>query len=500
MNKTKKNLIITAISLGVIVIDVVLLFVLVIPAIRINSFFKTAEKGKEKETRRIYRSLSSSGKDKAEDLIEDFATYECNRMIKGEIDYSEMSDTFKAIENADEDFDIYLEDAYAKAASCRLVQIYEDVSQELYKNGLTDLFYELYGEFDDIYYDNDNYEAGTVDQALYDYLNDKYSLFKEGIMEYEELDAYADAGYDLFSYDTDAYNLAYDISNELYYYDTYSDDYDEAMAYYDDGEYMDCYDYCEDELYWYFGDDDDGTGFKEKFNDLMNDAYETGKTAYPEQIEELAASDKSAARELLAEVNEFYGDDIDTSSVADLCYEKWQNAYVEYIEDLDANLAADMAAGVNVGNYNDSTAISYEDNKPSYICLNDFDENGVPELVISSYDIDYVLTYNGTKVILTGCIDIYALADDARVVNNPVTISENWEYNRELIKFDGTSWTVEKCAYESYTNDKYIVDGSYVDYDEADDVYYEIQDYNNGDYVSQEYISSYEEYIYGYTD
>lgn len=499
MNKTKKNLIIAAISLAVIIIEVVLLFVLVLPSMKVSKFFKAAEKGQEKEAKRVYRSLSSSGKDKIEDLIEDFATYECNKLINGEIEYGDLSDAFEAISYADDDFDDYLEDAYGKAASIELVNIYEAASQERFANGTSGDYYDLYEDFDDIYYTSSNYNNKDVDQALYDYLNDKYDGFKAGEIEYDEIDAYADTGYSFFSYDTDAFNLADSISDEIYYYSIYSEDYDEAMEYYENGEYMDCYNYCANELYWYFNDTDT-TGYMEKFTTLMDDAYETGKTAYPEQIEELAASDKAAARELLAEVTYFYGDDLDTSEVAALCYDDWQNAYVEYLNDMDANLAADMAAGVNVGNFNDSTAINYDDETPNYISLYDFDDNGTPELILTSDGIDYILTYDGSKVILTGCFNIYGLTDGPQIINTPTTISENWDYNKELLTFDGTAWTVDKCVYESYSADKYIVDGAYVDYDEADDVYYEILDYENYDYINTDYISDYVDFIYDYTD
>ena len=502
MTKTKKNMIIAAVALAIIIIEAILFIVLALPAMNVNRFFKAAEKGKEKDTKEIYRSLSSSSKDKVEDLLEDFATYECNKLINSEIEYEDLSAAFEAIIYVNEEYEEYFDDAYGKAASIKLTDLYEQAATEYIANDESDEFYELWDAFDEIYYSDsrDNYEDKTVDKALYDALNDKYDEFKADALTYDEMDAYTDVAYNFFDYYSDAYELASDISSDLYYYSLYSEAYDEAQEYYDNGEYMDCYNYCDNELYWYFDSDEDTTGFKALFTELKDDAYETGKTAYVEQIEDLAASDKEAARDLLDEVAYFYGDDLDLTEVTAACYEDWQNAYVAYLDDMETNLKAAMEAGVQAGSLNDSTAISYDDNEPEYVALYDFDDNGTPELILSGGDIDYVLTYNGSEVILTGCLNIYGLTDGPQIINTSTTISENWDYSKELLTFDGTSWTVDKSAYLSFTNDKYIVDGSYVDSDTASDAYDDICDYDNYDYISTYYIEDYETFILNYDD
>ena len=83
--KNKKWMTVTITSLILIIIEVVLLFVLILPGKKVNDVFKELENGNGRKADRILDDLSDSAENKVEDHMDDFATYQCNQYLDGNI-------------------------------------------------------------------------------------------------------------------------------------------------------------------------------------------------------------------------------------------------------------------------------------------------------------------------------------------------------------------------------------------------------------------------------
>jgi biopolymer transport protein ExbD len=499
--QTKKWKNITIVSLIAIVVEVVLLFVLVAPAIKSNKLFKNIEAGKEKKAVKVYDEMSKSQQKRVRKKLDDFGTYQVNQYIEGKKTYDDIIDSLEVAAELDDDTEDIMEIYIGKAASIELVKLYETAVAEYIKDDgdLSDLFDECDDKFYDIWYDLDDTDA--ADEELCDYLNAKYDDYKAGNMDAETMNMYAEVGYYyVFAYSSDAFDLSSDIVSDMYYVRMYEDDLAEAQEYYDNEEYFDCIEACEDELDWYFYDDKDETGYKEKFQALYDDAYETGKTYYLSQAEDLINSgDIDGGKDLLYDIEDVYGDDVDTSSVWELTRGAWMTPYVEFMDNWEENLRSDVASADAIGPYDDPKTLDMDTYLPDEIYLYDIDGNGTPELMLAGDDYTYfIYTYDGSNVVFTGAIRIASLAGDSQIVAEPISAPDGIMQAYELLTFVDNTWTVGE--YYMTDGETYEVNGVEATEEEAEALYNEFYDMKQSVYLDYDYIDDYEDFIYSYED
>ena len=460
MNRKKWN-IITVISLAAIVVELVLVFALIIPSARYNNFFKKLEMGNEEaidDAEDYYEDMNLSQRNKVDKKMPDFATYICNQYADGKITYQQLDEIYEAIDEIEGEYD-YCRTYYVRANYKELTDLYEQAVAEYKTNGASSLYYELDNRFYDAY--DNTYGDSELDNALVRYLEDKYNLYKNGSITFEVIEQYVDVATDFFH--GDALSFALDTDSELYSISIYQDRLEEAQEYYDSKDYFETMRTCDSQLSYM--DENDSTGYREKFQQLRDDAYETGKTYYVEQVKQLLNNDERYDAEYLIErIQETYGDDVDLSEVEAMMQAPWEGAYKTYMQNWQENLKADVAGGVKVGDLDDSSLINVDENMPDKFFLYDFDDNDTPEFGLVGDNYFYIYGFDGTKAVLTGVFKIAGMADVPYLITIPAQMEAGYT-GYELLRFSNNSWSVEHYYLAADDGSRYVVDGQETDVD-----------------------------------
>lgn len=489
--KAKKWKVITIVSLVLIVLEIVLLFALILPNKKINDVFKALEAGNSRKAENLIDDLSDSAEEKVESLMDDFATYQCNQYIDGKIKYEKLDKILSAIDEMD-DFYRFSDKYYAQVAAKEIISLYEQGYTEYSLNHYSDTYYDLELQCNDAYYNL--YDTDEVDEKVIKYLDDKYQKFLAGEMEYEVMEDYITVAKDYFGGEPLSY--AYDIDSDLYMIESYEESYTVAKEYYDNQEYFETMEAC-DNVYI---SEDDTTGYYDKFEKLRQDAYDEGKTFYVKQATDYANSgDFASARDVIAQIKEVYGDEVDVSSVEALMKEPWMDAYAQYMANVNENLKADAATSIKIGNCDDTALINFDDYVPEKIYLHDFDANGTPEMLLTVDTYAWIVGFDGSKAVLTGFIHAATFCDAPYFITIPTLMPDGYS-GYELIEFSNNTWNVVTYYYAADDGSRYEVDGAEVSYDECSAKHDEIGSYENQNIkVSYGgYIDDYESVIYDY--
>lgn len=490
--KNKKWMTVTIASLVLIIIEVILLFVLILPGKKVNDVFKELENGNGRKADRIIDELSDSGEDKVKDHMDDFATYQCNQYLDGKITYEKLDKILSAINELD-DYYQFSRTYYSHVASKEILKLYEQGYTEYKANGETSLYDSLEDQSEDIYYSL--YDVDEIDEELKAYLEEKYNSFLNGNLSFEDMQAYVYVAEDFFG--GDALSYAYDIDSDLYMIESYQEDYDTAKEYYDNKQYFETIEKC-DSVYI---DENDTTGFYDKFQALRQDAYDEGKTYYVKQAEDCANSgDYATAREIIAQIKEVYGTEVDVSAVEALMKDPWMDAYAQYVENVTENLKTDAATGVKIGNCDDTSTINVDDYIPEELYLYDFDGNGTPEMLLTYDTYAWIIGFDGTNAVLTGFVQAATFCDVPYFVTIPTLMPENYS-GYALLEFNNNAWNVVTYYYAADDGSRFEVDGAEVSYDECSAKHDEIAGYENKDIKINygDFIENYEDVIYNYT-
>lgn len=482
------------ISLIVIVLEIVSVFVFILPSVRMDGVFKALLKGDDDKAQECLDKLSDKKQDKVEELMEDFATYEYNQYAAGTITYGELDDIYEAIEELD-GYSGFAEKYYVQANYKELIAIYEKGLDEYKTNGDSAAYKDMEDEFYDVY--DTSYGNQELDNALIAYIDEKYNLYKNGSVTYEVMQQYIDVAADYFI-GNPCYHV-WDIEDELYYISVYQKDFEEAQGYYDAEEYFETIEYCDNELDYI--DEDDTTGYREKFQQLRDDAYEKGKTFYIEKAKNLiSGNDMAGARELVSRIKEVYGSEVDLSAVEELMKDPWMDVYAAYMANWEENLKNDIASGVKIGELDDSSLIDIHSNMPDSLYLYDFDGNGTPELTLVNSRYAYIYGFDGSKIVFTGCIQIATFCKAPYLIAIPTVMKEGYT-GYELLKFENNTWSIVDYYMAAEDGSECIVNGNSVSYEECEAMHNSIAGYEDTaaaeatDGVS---IANYEAFIYSY--
>jgi hypothetical protein len=440
--------------------------------------------------------LSEKKQSNISEMMADFATYECNRYISGEITYEELDVIYDAINDL-EGYDFFTDPYYAEANSIELIQIYQEGVNAFIANGYVENSYyqDLQDEFTVVYYKTD--DTDSVNEVLIAYLQEKYQAYQNGDLSWDDMDAYAWTAWEFWY--GEALQTAGDIMDELETIQEYESVLENAQEYIDQEDYFGAVEYCDDELYWM--SEDDTTGYREKLQALRDEAYEAGKTYYIEKASNLVAdNDYDGARELLSQIKELYGDEVDTSAVEASMKEPWMDVYVAFMANWEESLRADVAAGVAIGDLSNSSQVNVDENLPTQVYLYDFDGNGTPELALGGGDYLYIYGFNGSDAVLTGAIQVAGFCAAPYLIGVPTAMEDGYT-GYMLLQFDSNEWSVVEY-YEAATDGSvYLVNGEESTYEECEAMYNDIAGYEDtteADKVNGADISDYEEFIYSY--
>lgn len=490
--KNKKWMTVTIASVVLIIIEVILLFVLILPGKKINDVFKELENGNGRKADRILDDLSDSAEDKVKDHMDDFATYQCNQYLDGKITYEKLDKILSAIDELD-DYYKFSNTYYSYVASKEILRLYEAGYTEYKANGETSLYSDLEDESEEIYYSL--YDSDKVDEDLKAYLKEKYDSFLNGNLAYDDIKAYVWVAEDFFG--GAALSYAYDIDSDLYMIESYQEDYETAKEYYDNKQYFETIEKC-DNVYI---SESDTTGYYDKFQDLRQDAYDEGKTYYVKQAEDCVNSgDYITARQIIAQIKEVYGTEVDVSAVEALMKDPWMDAYALYVANVTENLKTDAAQGVKIGNCDDTSTINVDDYIPEEIYLYDFDGNGTPEMLLTVDTYAWIIGFDGQNAVLTGFIQAATFCDAPYFITIPMLMPENYS-GYALLELNNNVWNVVTYYYAADDGSRFEVDGAEVSYDECSAKHDEIAGYENKDIKVNygDFIEYYEDVIYNYT-
>ena len=151
--------------------------------------------------------------------------------------------------------------------------------------------------------------------------------------------------------------------------------YDEAEKYYEEDNYFQVCNICENVMV-----DPSDKLYDGKFSQLWTRAEIAGKEYYLNELKTyIATGDKINAAALIARLEDYYGDDIDLSKERVEIAEDWQQTYIEVIEQLDVILRNSLSDSEGKMIVSDE---DYKKMKPDRMLLLDLENDDVPELIL----------------------------------------------------------------------------------------------------------------------
>lgn len=449
MKKTWIKIII--VSFVLLVVEAVGSLIFLKPYITKYQLFDTIKNGQWKNTQECYAKLSDSGKDYVRDNLDAYAAWLCEKYVSGEYTYNQMVASLDAINSIDDTGEIY--NRYIlKVSENELrasIQRYYDAdvardNNRLYevKNTISALMLRL---------DSDTRESIMVSlltEEYYDYLDEKISA--------EELKGHAEIIVGISYYQ--AYETAYLILNNVDFVSSYRDAYNTAVALSDGSDYFGAMAIIDRVLI-----DPNDRIYAEKFHKLRDNCYTLGKLYYENLLDEyIAAGETDKAVELMAQLEEVYGDDFDMGTAQEALATDWQLAYVTFLNDWE-KLLEGCVEETSVGAY----VLGSEKEKvwPDSIFLYDVNGNGSPEMFLFNSERlgdDYVpcfmFTTEGSSYLYLGYINLIALCDDSNLITFPNAFGREAGDEYALTAYDGSS--IGSTTYCQHIGDTYYVNGS----------------------------------------
>lgn len=470
-NKTKKSsgnkkwIAIFVMALLLIICEGVVLVMFVWPQYNISSLISAIEDEDQNKAQKAADRIYDNYEDKAKDVVNDYSANLCMKYEKSEVEFSKLLGAFEILQEIELTNEI---------GNKYLNQISEIEINKLINN-LAKAYLE--GDYDAVSdYDteiNEIYDSMNKDE-FYNVISE---ITQKAFTEY--LDDTSDFDYTLQVFDRCLRYADYSIQEDV-------DDY--IMRVYLISDYRDKYDVCEEllenESYIEICKkidnivvDKDDTIYADLFDEMYNNAYDTGLTYYVEKATNLASgNDKTKAKEMVEAAKEYYGDNIDMSSVEALLVDPWMKAYDDYLDNWEENLKTDLGNNES-GSYLLENGWDSGDFTPDKIFLYDIDGNNTPELFLwidngNEANSCYIIGFDGKDTVFLGFYDILYFAKESQIICGASSIEalgrgtgeEYYLYQLSSNQFVQTG----DCTYWP-TSQSYTVDG----------VEATIEDYNN---------------------
>ena len=300
----------------------------------------------------------------------------------------------------------------------------------------------------------------TREQILTELLNINYPLFLNGQVSEVRLKALCDfvKGNAFYA----AKDYAADIENNINAIIEYRKLYDEAEKCYEDNNFFQVYNICENVQV-----DPADTLYDGKFNQLWTRADIAGKEYYLKELDTyIATGDKVNAAALMARLEEYFEDDINLDEQRVKIAEDWQRTYIDVMEQMDVIIRNNM-------NDADGKPILAEADmkklEPDRMLLIDMQGDGVPELVLFNSKLAadsatpcFFINFRNKRYGFLGLYNVTHFSAGAEFVYSVVGGD-----NEETILYEYNGTSIDATSQASKEGETYIVNGA-----EATDVDY----------------------------
>ena len=300
----------------------------------------------------------------------------------------------------------------------------------------------------------------TRERLMTELLNINYPRFLNGQISEARIKALCDFIKGNAMYD--ANNYAADIENNIDAILAYRKLYDEAEKYYDENNFFQVYNICEnvevdplDELY------------EGKFSQLWTRADIAGKEYYQEELKTyIATGDKVNAAALMARLEDYFGEEIDLDKERVQIAEDWQRTYIDVMEHMDVIIRSNNqdAEGKQIISDDDMKKL-----EPDRMLLLDMQGDNVPELILfnsdrakDSFTPCFFFNFKNKRYSYLGLYNVTHFAGGAQFVYSVVGGDHE---ETILYEYNGTS--IDASSQASKEGETYIVNGA-----EATDVDY----------------------------
>ncbi|MBQ8913695.1 MAG: hypothetical protein IJ054_06595 [Lachnospiraceae bacterium] len=427
------------ISLIIILLEIIGAVIVMLPFYARNMVFVNIEKGDSVKTKGYFDMLDESGQEKVISYLDDFAATLCQSYIDGKKDYEETVaslDAIREIEKTNQIAEGYILDVASNEFKKTMLDICDaNVARD------SSTSFSLGTRLDLIKQRLDNQ---TRERLMIELINDKYKGFLDENVSGEALIAMCSLVADNAYYE--AYDYAGVISSNADCVVKYRKLYVQLEDDYNNSKYFDVLDNCD-------GIEVDAWDIKYKqlFEDLYTAAYNDGKQYYINRLNEyVSAGDKISAVALMNQIEEYYGDEIDVSSVNSTLFESWQRTYLEFMETFDPMMEAHT---VNT------------------VLLYDINDDDIPEMFL--FDIsDIEMSYIGCEVYNVvnnrcnhlGYYNVINICDDGYLITLPSSGGGDEAY--ALTYYDGESLSegedCKKIDETYYVNGEEVSDSDYL--------------------------------------
>lgn len=465
----KKCLLIMIVSVVLIAAETLGYLMFIRPQMRLDDFYKAAEAGDIDKMSKLYEKLSGDDREDAVSMLKDMSVSITNEYLGGAdhgiASYSVMNSKLWPVaamidtvrEFSDEQASGLTEElnkCYFHANSKFLPEQYERVAAEIKNSGadkakdaakiFSDIFGLKYGEHGDdlvrilIAYGGDGKYKDAISESLGKYLEKKYESFVDEAIDKETISAYLEAAGVLFK--GRALETCVRLRGDFSAVGDYDKYLQEQELLYNDGKYLEVIKNI-DAFVNNNKDDELFPNSEDSFETLRELAYEEGKDVYPDTIYDYIKDGKvMEAENLLKEVEEVYGKDIDIASVKNFLRSDWKTAYYNYMKYWEEGLQAAKNDGVSIGEYNNCADVDISANKPDLLTLVDLGGDGVPEMILhnSRSGYSYIYSYTGGLLVFSGCLKVMSYGNDKKyIIAEPYSGSAGAAaYKRELCHFD----------------------------------------------------------------
>ncbi len=442
----KRWKVVLIISLILILAEAAAAVIYVLPVYYKAAFFKAIEETKLETAEEILDKDFGFVKRAVETELNDYIVYHANEYLEDKAPYEDVKTLLVNIEHM-KAFEGRTEDAFAHMNAYELLKIYEDAAADYVVNsgGRTDYINEdivlnysnafhvtsYYFNYDENFTPDYSVRVG---EQLDTYLEGKYNQYKEGKLEYKNMNAYVQVAYQYFPDTTYTKSLVSELSNA----GAIDAAFQSASDAFDEGNYVEAVRQC-DTAATSYAKEEGFDLYKNQFEELRTKAYEEGKKSYKDIVKKLIDEGKiDEAKALIDAIEELYGNDIDMKAIREVATPDWKKAYKDYTADSTAKLEKAAGDGVMAADLFNSKDITVSEHVPANAATDDLDDDGMPELLLYNDDFIYVLTCDFDGVHLTGCFKYSGFADGKLMafgIKNPNDIY--------VLVYEDGKWTLD---------------------------------------------------------
>ena len=413
--KSKKWLIIGIISVIFILLESAAAIFYVIPGIYKNKMLEELKNGNGAAAAGYYDKVRFLGEKDRDAEVKGFVISKTNDYLRDNGNYEETFRVVSATESIGHFKGKNLE-ALEDIALTQCIKLLDDSHKSFYDSDFSILdaaaeFSNVYNSVDkngnsvlDGYVESDKSAYHKyMDERLDGYLKGKFTQYKSGEIDYDEINAYVTTAQNCFS----NIELTSELSEELYFIRVYESDLSDIRKAIDEGNYSAAY-YSSKNMYDNQEEQKVFADYKSEYKKIMDEAYQKAKDdGLAKALASAKAGDEETANQIMDELRLMCGSDVNFSEIEKYLTPKWAKAYAAFMENWDKNLETQCTTSPYVSTFteknknasiNSTQYLTYDKYKPDKMFLADIDRNGIPELVLISSLTCYIETYSDNAV------------------------------------------------------------------------------------------------------